>query len=180
MNNFIKFFRYVFYSSPLITALFYALLLFAILFASIVCVWIYRRIMKLAGKDKTYNYRQYSTHVFNEISPCIGSDNKIQYRPIIFTRDTIARIITKGIAAIAILAYTILWMAALQYIGKVSNNGIIANAAVSMLGGILGSTITIAIFLWTCYKIRSLISEHKNADRAKIRIRRIIGRRKHD
>lgn len=164
--------------TPLQAALFLTALVLFLVIVVLLCMYAVRVILKLCGKNKLSNYKEYSKRVINDIPSKKQEEQIVNYKPIYFLQDKLRSTFSKCAITIVGFAYLIF----LFYVSTANNWEMNAflNAAICILGGILVSVIVIALIAWTSYKIRSIISEHKEADTAKVRIRRIGGGNKND
>ena len=132
----------------------------------------------LFGKDKLSNYMKYSKQVFDNMLISNQEDQVIIYKPIRFIRDKLHSVFSK--IAIALAAFT--YIVFLFYISTTNNWDMnpFLNATICILGGVLASIAAIALVVWLSYKIRSMISDHKEPGIAKVRVRKIEGGKRDD
>jgi len=159
--------------SPIESALFFSVFILVLALLVFICIYAVRRILKLVGQDKLGNYKRYGRQVFNDMSLVEQDKQIINYKPILFIRDRIFNAFSKVIGALALFAYIVF----LFYISLANhwNMNPFLNAVICVLGGVVASIVAIALVVWLIYKIRSIISDHKEADVAKVRIRTIKG-----
>ena len=165
-------------ASPTKRALFLSALVFALALLVFVCIYVVRGILMLLGKDKLSNYKKYSKQVFNAMPIQKQDEQTITYNPIRFIRDKLLSVFSKIAITLAVFAYIVF----LFYLSTTNNWDMnpFLNATICILGGILLSIAAIALIVWLSYKIRSMISDHKEPDIAKVRIRKIEGGNRDD
>jgi len=130
------------------------------------------------GKDKLSNYKKYSKQVFNDMPIAKQDEQVITYKPIRFVREKLLSVFSKIAITLAVFAYIVF----LFYISTTNNWDMnpFLNATICILGGVLASIVAIALIAWLSYKIRSMISDHKEPDIAKVRVRKIEGGNRDD
>lgn len=165
-------------ASPAKKALFLSALVFTLALLVIVCIYVVRGILMLLGKDKLSNYKKYSKQVFNDMPIAKQDEQVITYKPIRFVREKLLSVFSKIAITLAVFAYIVF----LFYIGTTNNWDMnpFLNATICILGGVLASIVAIALIAWLSYKIRSMISDHKEPDIAKVRVRKIEGGNRDD
>lgn len=140
-----------------------------------ICIYVVRSILILF---KLNNYKKYSKQVFNDMSISKQNEQIINYNPIHFIQDKLLSIFSKVIITLAAFTYIIfLFYISMTNIWKTTP---FLNTIICILGTVLVSIAIIALIVWLSYKIRSIISQHKEADIAKIKIRKINGVKKDD
>jgi len=165
-------------ASPTKKALFLSALVFTLALLVIVCIYVVRGILMFLGKDKLSNYKKYSKQVFNDMPIAKQDEQVITYKPIRFVREKLLSVFSKIAITLAVFAYIVF----LFYIGTTNNWDMnpFLNATICILGGVLASIVAIALIAWLSYKIRSMISDHKEPDIAKVRVRKIEGGNRDD
>lgn len=165
-------------ASPAKKALFLSALVFTLALLVIVCIYVVRGILMLLGKDKLSNYKKYSKQVFNDMPIAKQDEQVITYKPIRFVREKLLSVFSKIAITLAVFAYIVF----LFYISTTNNWDMnpFLNATICILGGVLASIVAIALIAWLSYKIRSMISDHKEPDIAKVRVRKIEGGNRDD
>ena len=165
-------------ASPTKKALFLSALVFTLALLVIVCIYVVRGILMLLGKDKLSNYKKYSKQVFNDMPIAKQDEQVITYKPIRFVREKLLSVFSKIAITLAVFAYIVF----LFYISTTNNWDMnpFLNATICILGGVLASIVAIALIAWLSYKIRSMISDHKEPDIAKVRVRKIEGGNRDD
>ena len=158
-------------ASPTKRALILSTLVLALALLVFICIYAVRGILMLLGKDKLSNYKKYSKQVFNDMPITTQDEQAITYKPIRFTRDKLLSVFSKIAITLAVFAY----MVFLFFISTTNNWDMnpFLNATICILGGVLASIVAFVLIAWLCYKIRSIISDHKEPDIAKVRIRKI-------
>ena len=165
-------------ASPAKKALFLSALVFTLALLVIVCIYVVRGILMFLGKDKLSNYKKYSKQVFNDMPIAKQDEQVITYKPIRFVREKLLSVFSKIAITLAVFAYIVF----LFYISTTNNWDMnpFLNATICILGGVLASIVAIALIAWLSYKIRSMISDHKEPDIAKVRVRKIEGGNRDD
>ena len=165
-------------ASPTKSALILSALFFALALLVFICIYVVRGILMLLGKDKLSNYKKYSKQVFNDMPITTQDEQVITYKPIRFIRDKLLSVFSKIAITLAVFAYIVF----LFYICTTNNWDMnpFLNATICVLGGVLLSIAAIALIVWLSYKIRSMISDHKEPDIAKVRVRKIEGGNRDD
>jgi len=165
-------------ASPTKKALFLSALVFTLALLVIVCIYVVRGILMFLGKDKLSNYKKYSKQVFNDMPIAKQDEQVITYKPIRFVREKLLSVFSKIAITLAVFAYIVF----LFYISTTNNWDMnpFLNATICILGGVLASIVAIALIAWLSYKIRSMISDHKEPDIAKVRVRKIEGGNRDD
>lgn len=165
-------------ASPAKKALFLSALVFTLALLVIVCIYVVRGTLMLLGKDKLSNYKKYSKQVFNDMPIAKQDEQVITYKPIRFVREKLLSVFSKIAITLAVFAYIVF----LFYISTTNNWDMnpFLNATICILGGVLSSIVAIALIAWLSYKIRSMISDHKEPDIAKVRVRKIEGGNRDD
>lgn len=168
-------------ASPTKRALFLSALVFTLALLVFICIYVVRGILMLLGKDKLSNYKKYSKQVFNDMPITKQDEQVINYKPALFVRDKILKVLSRIVIMLASFSYIVF----LFYVSTVSttNNwdmNPFLNATICVLGGVLLSFAAIALVVWLSYKIWSIISDHKEPDIAKVRVRKIEGGNRDD
>ncbi len=162
-------------ASPTKRALFLSALVFILVF---ICIYVVRGILMFLGKDKLSNYKKYSKQVFNDMPNTKQDEQVINYKPALFVRDKILKVLSKIVIMLASFSYIVF----LFYVCTTNNWDMnpFLNATICVLGAVLLSFAAIALVVWLSYKIRSIISDHKEPDIAKVRVRKIEGGKRDD
>lgn len=165
-------------ASPTRRALFLSALVFALALLVFICIYVVRGLLMLLGKDKLSNYKKYSKQVFNDMPITKQDEQIITYKPIRFIRDKLLGVFSKIAITLAVFAYIVF----LFYISTTNNWDMnpFLNATICILGGVLASIVAFALIVWLSYKIRSIISDHKEPDIAIVRVRKIEGGKRDD
>lgn len=148
-----------------------------------ICIYVLREILMLF---KLSNYKKYSKQVFNDIPISKRNEQIINYSPVRFIQDKLFSIFSKVVITLVTFTYIIF----VYYISIISitNNwemnpsflNVTIYLTICILGGVLVPIVIVALVVWLSYKIRSIISDQKKADIAKVRIRKIDGGKRDD
>ncbi len=155
--------------SPIERTLFFSALVFALALG----IYAVRKISILFGKDKLSNYKKYSKQVFDDMLISKQEAQVINYKSIRFFREKLLSAFSKVAITFAVFSYIIF----IFHISITNYWGMnpLLNTTICLLGGILVPVVLIALVAWITYMVRSIISNHKEPDIAKVRVRKIEG-----
>lgn len=165
-------------ASPIESALLLSSFVCILVLLFFACIYIVRGILILLGKDKLNNYKKYSKQIFHEMQTSKYNQQTVNYKPICFFRDKLFSVLSKIVITLSVFIYIVF----LFYISTTNHWDMnpFLNATICVLGGVFVSVTIIAFVVWLSYKIRSIISDHREADIAKVRIRKIDGGKRYD
>lgn len=160
---------------------------FLVVFAGgllIICIYVVRGILMLLGKDKLSNYKKYSKQVFNDMPITAQDDQVINYKPIRFIRDKIPSVLSNiaiSLAWFMSIFFCCVFIAITNW--KIKNISfflklviLFCELLVCFVTIVLVTVLVIVLYAG----ILEIISKHKEADLAKIRIRKIKGGKRDD
>lgn len=153
-------------------------LFFALTLLVFICIYVVCEISMLLA---VRNYKKYSKQVFDDMPIAEQNEQVINYKPIRFIQDKLLGFFKKVAVTLAVF----MDIAFLVYISATTNWGTNPFLAViiclsCILGCVLLSIAAIAFVVWLSCKIRSIISDHKEPDIAKVRVRKIAGGKRDD